>query len=110
MRTTFMPEMKAAFVRFDPHRYPKMGCSPCHAKRSNPDDYRMPNPNLRLGIWDCHDKGQGEPIPVDAMDDTLDTFMRDEVVPLTARLLGRPVDAPGVVGGVGCFDCHEREK
>src|ERR1019366_33184 len=53
MRSTVMPEMRALFVRFDPHRYPKMGCSPCHMRTTGSPDYRMPNLDLPLDPSTC---------------------------------------------------------
>ncbi len=47
MKTTVLPRMKALFMEYDPHRYPKMDCVPCHsADRAR--GWKMPNPDLTL--------------------------------------------------------------
>ncbi len=106
MRRRFSPTLKARFLAFDPHRYAKMGCTPCHADDSTPQALHMPNVDLRLPVWGCHGEDDGSPVPVEMVDDALDNFMREEVVPLTARLLGRPVTSPTTPNGLGCFTCH----
>jgi hypothetical protein len=94
MRSTVMPEMRAVFARFDPHRYAKMGCSPCHARGRGKLDYRMPNEDLLLDPAACAEVPGGK-APMDAMN----RFMGEQVGPTMARLLGKP--------WTSCYWCHE---
>ncbi len=98
MTRTVMPEMRDLFVKFDPHRYPKMDCIPCHV-RGRAADYRMPNPDLRLDPDACGAAPTTDPSGVSMYE-----FMAHEVETEMARLLGREE------GDVGCFGCHVPER
>lgn len=85
MRDTVMPEMEKIFSRWDAHRYPKITCVTCHAH----DGFAMPNAELLL-----------EPEAVNGAE-PMNRFMREQVTPAMARLLGRP--------SYDCFGCHTRD-
>ena len=93
MRSTVMPTMRELFVRFDPHRYPKMGCSPCHTRSSGTPDYRMPNDDLLLDPSTCEPGPGADPSAI-----AMNRFMLEEVGPTMGRLLGKPFNS--------CYWCH----
>lgn len=95
MRSTVMPEMRALFVRFDPHRYAKMGCAPCHARGPGEPDFRMPNEDLPLDPTECEKPGSDPSVTA------MNRFMLEQVEPAMARLLGKPWHS--------CFRCHSYE-
>ncbi|HEX7602035.1 MAG TPA: hypothetical protein VF316_10535 [Polyangiaceae bacterium] len=96
MRSRVMPEMLAMFARFDPHRYAKMGCTPCHARGPGDPDYRMPNIDLPLNPAACADVPGSDPSLI-----ATNRFMREQVTPAMARLLGRSYES--------CYWCHAYE-
>ena len=96
MRSTVMPEMRALFVRFDPHRYPKMGCSPCHMRTTGSPDYRMPNLDLPLDPSTCAEGPGTDPAAA-----KMSRFMLEQVGPTMGRLLGKPF--------ITCYGCHAYE-
>jgi hypothetical protein len=109
-----MPRMKALFMAFDPHRYPKMACTPCHETA----EWRMPNADLLLDPacgGEALDVGapsgavHDHPSPREKMS-RLDEFMLNEVTPEMAKLLGMPAYDPAERKGFGCFGCHTPER
>jgi len=97
MRSTVMPEMRAMFARFDPHRYSRMGCTPCHARGRGSADFRMPNEDLLLDPTACADVPGNDPRTVETS-----RFMDEQVGPAMARLLGKPWNS--------CFWCHAYDQ
>ena len=93
MRSAVMPEMRALFARFDPHRYAEMGCSPCHARGPGNPDYLMPNDDLLLDPSACVEVPGSDPSVI-----AMSHFMDEQVGPTMARLLGKPWNS--------CFWCH----
>jgi hypothetical protein len=88
MKTTVMPQMKTVFTAFDRHRYEKMTCATCHGDDGAKRQWKMPSPELLLereAVNDGHHGGE------------LDVFMREQVAPEMARMLGQAPD---------CFSCH----
>ena len=96
MVSTVMPEMRALFVKFDPHRYPRMGCTPCHSRAPGTPDYRMPNEDLPLDPSKCEPGPGSDPREIE-----MNRFMTEDVGPAMGRLLGKPFDS--------CFWCHAYE-
>ena len=96
MRTTVMPEMKALFMRFDPHRYAAMGCVPCHTRGPGPPDYKMPNIDLPLDPSTCEPGPGADPSMV-----AMNRFMTDQVGPKMGELLGKEFNS--------CYWCHVNE-
>ena len=84
---------------------PPLGCVDCHGDDGERDRYAMPSPVLQ----------PLKPSRVRALyaagDDVsaLIAFMRDEVTPETARLMGRTPYDPATGRGFSCFDCHAAE-
>jgi mono/diheme cytochrome c family protein len=94
MRSAVTPRMKAVFMGFDRHRYPKFGCATCHGADGPERAWRMPNPDLLLEPtpWNT---GAADPRGAPS---SFDAFMASGVAPEMARLLGRKT--------FGCFGCH----
>ena len=110
MQTTVMPRMTEVFMELDPHKYPKMGCVPCHS----PDrarGWKMPNPDLMLDpsclSGDAQTIYGSEEAAAEAA--KMSAFMRERVQPTMAALLGRPSFDPRSREGFGCFGCHAPE-
>ncbi|MBI2395272.1 MAG: hypothetical protein HYV09_37230 [Deltaproteobacteria bacterium] len=100
MTEVVMPEVKRVFVAFDPHAYPKADCTLCHGKD---EDSKMPNPDLLLEPEAVVQRDAPAP------DETL-AFMRDQVTPMMARLLGRALSGPTAPKGFDCWGCHTRDE
>lgn len=112
MRTTVLPRMKAVFMEFDPHRYPKMDCAPCHAPEAITRGWKMPNPDLLLDpscLTGTPRSLYGSESAAKAMA-TMDRFMRERVQPEMAALLGRPPYDPATQKGFDCFGCHTPDR
>jgi len=88
MTETVMPEVKALFGAWDPHRYRKMTCATCHGHAG----FAMPNGDLLL---------EPEAVTTSASTD-MGAFMHERVAPTMARLLGRPT--------YDCFGCHVADE
>jgi hypothetical protein len=102
MKASVMPQMLAVFSEYDAHKYPKVGCAPCHS-RDRAVGWKMPNPDLALDP-SCLDTSvpqvYGSPEAAQANAKMI-AFMRDRVVPAMSAAMGRRVD---------CFDCHAKER
>src|SRR4051795_2010695 len=46
MKAVVVPRMKQAFTAFNPDRYAKMNCTPCHGDSAPDGSFKMPNPKL----------------------------------------------------------------
>ncbi|MFI5298033.1 MAG: hypothetical protein ACHREM_08040 [Polyangiales bacterium] len=93
MRSTVMPEMRAVFSKFDPVRYSRMGCTPCHARGRGSDKYWMPNEDLLLDPASCEEVPGSDPTMT-----RMNRFMDEQVGPAMSRLLGKPWNS--------CYLCH----
>jgi hypothetical protein len=102
MMTTVVPVMQHRFHAFDDDYYANFGCPTCHGAEPEARGFQMPEaalprlPQPETPEWD------------EMMDDPsgLVLFMRDEVVPIMAALLGQAPFDPATGEGFGCFDCH----
>lgn len=110
MQDVVMPRMRAVFAEFDPHRYPKMGCVPCHST-DKARGWKMPNPDLLVAescISGTSDRLYGSEAAAQAMTRMTD-FMRHRVQPEMSALLGGHYD-PDHDGFQPCFGCHTMER
>ena len=101
MKSVVIPRMKQVFVRFNPDRYSKMNCMTCHGDSATDGSFKMPNPRLPQlpNSPDGFKKLAAEkPAVVD--------FMKNEVKPRMAALLGMPEWTPETKSGFGCVECH----
>jgi len=97
------PRMKAIFMEFDSHRYPKMECNLCHSS-DRAVGWKMPNPDLIVEeacISGEADRLYGSEDAAIAMR-KMTKFMKERVQPEMARLLGRRT--------YDCFGCHTKDR
>lgn len=111
MKSTVAPRMKAIFMEYDPHKYPKMDCVPCHTS-NRAVGWKMPNPDLALDP-SCI-SGEASSIygseEAAAATAKMNAFMRERVQPAMAALLGRPSYDATTRKGFDCFGCHVAER
>jgi hypothetical protein len=101
MKAVVLPRMKQAFVHFSPDRYSKMNCMTCHGDSAADGSFKMPNPRLpKLPSTPDGFKKLAADKPA-VMD-----FMKNEVKPKMAALLGKPEYNPETNSGFGCMECH----
>jgi hypothetical protein len=101
MKSVVLPRMKQAFANFSPDRFGKMNCVTCHGDSATDGSFKMPNPKLpKLPSTPDGFKqlAQEKPAVFD--------FMKSEVKPKMAALLGVPEWNPESKSGFACLDCH----
>lgn len=98
------PRMKQAFQRHDASAFEGFRCQTCHGDGFDGPaiDFRMPNPALPPLSATDPIGGAMAYAPETA------AFMRDEVVPTMAELLGTTPYDPATGEGFGCFGCHPK--
>jgi hypothetical protein len=101
MKSVVLPRMKQAFVNFSPDRFSKMNCMTCHGDSAADGSFRMPNPRLpKLPATPDGFKKLAADRPA------VMEFMKNEVKPKMAALLGMPEYNPETRNGFGCNACH----
>jgi len=101
MKSGVLPRMKQAFTNFSPDRFSKMNCVTCHGDSAADGSFKMPNPRLpKLPSTPDGFKRLAEEKPA-VMD-----FMKNEVKPKMAAMLGVPEWNPETKSGFGCMECH----
>jgi len=101
MKSVVAPRMKQVFVNFSPDRFSKMNCMTCHGDSAADGSFKMPNPRLpKLPTTPDGFKKLAAEKPA-VMD-----FMKNEVKPKMAALLGAPEYNPETKSGFGCMECH----
>ena len=101
MKTVVLPQMKQAFTHFSPDRFDKMNCVTCHGDGATDGSFKMPNPRLPVLPNSSEGFKQLARERPAAMD-----FMKGEVKPKMAALLGMPEWTPETKSGFGCGACH----
>ena len=101
MKTVVLPRMKTAFTQFSPDRFDKMNCVTCHGDGATDGSFKMPNPKLPVlpNTPEGFKQLAGERPAVMA-------FMKSEVKPRMAAMLGMPEWTPESHRGFGCGACH----
>jgi hypothetical protein len=104
MKAAVMPKMKDVFSSFDSAKYGDMKCKLCHGKGAEDGSFKMPNPDLPKlpktpdGFKKlAKDKGK------------IMTFMKEQVMPTMAGLVGEPPIDPKTGTGFGCMECHTQK-
>jgi hypothetical protein len=101
MKAVVLPRMKQAFVNFSPDRFSKMNCMTCHGDSAADGSFKMPNPRLpKLPATPEGFKKLAADKPA------IMEFMKNEVKPKVAALLGMPEYNPETKDGFGCTACH----
>jgi hypothetical protein len=101
MKSVVAPRMKQVFVNFSPDRFGKMNCTTCHGDSATEGTFKMPNPKLpKLPSSPDGFKGLAAERPA------VMEFMKNEVKPKMAVLLGMPEYTPETKSGFGCMECH----
>jgi len=101
MKSVVLPRMKVAFTSFNPDRYSKMNCVTCHGDSAADGSFKMPNPRLpKLPTAPEGFKQLAEEKPA------VMQFMKNEVKPKMATMLGVPEWNPDTKSGFGCMECH----
>jgi len=101
MKSVVVPQMKQVFTTFNPDRYGKMGCMTCHGDGATDGSFKMPNPKLPVL------PNSSDGFKQLAMDKpAVMEFMKTEVKPKMAALLGMPEWTPDKKTGFGCGECH----
>jgi hypothetical protein len=101
MKSVVAPRMKQVFVTFSPDRFGKMNCVTCHGDSATAGTFKMPNPKLpKLPNSPDGFKKLAAERPA------VMEFMKNEVKPKMAALLGKPEYNPGTRSGFGCMECH----
>lgn len=95
-----MPKMKSIFAAHDPAAFGSIKCQTCHGEDMEAEKFEMPNE----GIYPL---SPTDPI-TGAMeyDAEITKFMKEQVVPEMAALLGEPVISAEHPDGFGCMSCH----
>ena len=101
MKSVVLPRMKVAFTSFSPDRFSNMNCVTCHGDSAADGSFKMPNPRLpQLPSTSDGFKKLAEEKPA------VTEFMKNEVKPKMAALLGMPDWNPETKSGFGCTECH----
>jgi hypothetical protein len=101
MKSVVLPRMKQVFSSFNPDRYGKMNCVSCHGDSAADGSYKMPNPRLpKLPTSSEGFKKLAQEKPA------VMEFMKNEVKPRMAAMLGVPEYNPETKSGFGCMECH----
>ncbi len=101
MKSVVLPRMKQAFTQFSPDRYSKMNCVTCHGDGAADGSFKMPNPKLPVLPNSSEGFKQLAADKPAVMD-----FMKNEVKPKMAAMLGMPEWTPETKTGFGCGACH----
>lgn len=101
MKSVVVPRMKQAFTNFNPDRYAKMNCMTCHGDSATDGSFKMPNPKLPV-LPNSPDGFKQLAADKPAVMD----FMKNQVKPKMAALLGVPEWTPATTTGFGCAECH----
>lgn len=96
MKQKVLPTMKPLFQNHDPEDFAGFGCETCHGAGAKDGEYEMPNPKLpKLNLANL---GKFKKADVE--------WMKNEILPTMARLLGEPVASEANPKGFHCLECH----
>ena len=101
MKTVVLPRMKTAFTQFSPDRFDKMNCVTCHGDGATDGSFKMPNP--KLPVLPNSSEGFKQ---LAADKPAVMEFMKNEVKPKMAAMLGATEWTPETKTGFGCGACH----
>jgi hypothetical protein len=105
MKAGVMPKMHDLFAAFDSAKYGDAKCKLCHGKGAEDGSFKMPNPDLpKLPKTPAEFKtlATGKKAKIFA-------FMKDQVLPTMAGLVGEQPYDPKTNTGFGCMECHTQK-
>ncbi len=97
------PIMWEMFRGFSEAGYEQFSCDTCHGKDGKERGYAMPA--VATGALPA----PGSQSFKEILDTRIGRFMKDEVSPTMAKLMGKPAFDSARGHGFGCFDCHVKE-
>ncbi len=103
MTFTVLPNMGRLFQTFRHTASPDLACTTCHGQDAEDVAYRMPHGLPPLDPAHLPDERSRDPRVARTA-----VFMRDEVTPKMADLLGVPLFDPKTGRGFSCFSCHPK--
>ena len=107
MKRKVLPQMKAAFSAVEPDEFSKMNCATCHGAGAKDKSFKMPNPALPKLPAGTDAEGWAR---LAAEEPEMMAFMKTQVVPQMAAILGEKPYDPATHEGFGCVECHTAEK
>jgi hypothetical protein len=99
MKQRVMPAMEPVFKKHDEKEFAEFGCKTCHGEQAAQGHFHMPNAGIPKLTFKDMSKFKPEDIE----------WMKNEVKPAMAKLLGEPEFTPENPTGFGCQSCHETE-
>jgi hypothetical protein len=106
MKAGVMPKMHDLFATYDSAKYADAKCKLCHGKGAEDGSFKMPNPDLpKLPKTPAEFKtlATGKKAKIFA-------FMKDQVEPTMAGLLGEQPFDPQTKTGFSCMGCHTQKQ
>jgi hypothetical protein len=104
MKSAVMPKMKDLFSSFDSAKYGDMKCKTCHGHGAEDGSFKMPNPDLpKLPKTPAEFKALAQKKA------KIFTFMKEQVQPTMAQLIGEQPFDPKTMQGFGCMHCHTQK-
>lgn len=106
MKSAVLPKMKDLFATFNADHYANMNCKTCHGAGASDGSFKMPNPDLpKLPKTPAEFKAlaTGKKAKIFA-------FMKDQVEPTMAQLIGEQPFDPQTKSGFGCMNCHTQKQ
>ena len=96
MKQKVGPAMAEIFQKHDAHEFAEFGCKTCHGSQAEQGHFDMPSADLpKLNFKDM---SQYKPEDLE--------WMKNEVKPTMAKLLGEPEYSEENPEGFGCTHCH----
>jgi len=105
MKSVILPKAQALFSAFDPKEFKIVTCATCHGEGHIKGTYRMPC--AELPMLPASPEGFKQ---LEEQSPEITTFMRTQVKPTMAALLGLPELSSANPKGFTCFNCHTKRR
>jgi hypothetical protein len=96
MKQKVVPAMAPLFQNHDATKFAQFGCETCHGTEAKQGHFDMPNPGLPK--LDFSNMKKFEPADLE--------WMKTDIMPTMAKLLGMDPYTPQNPKGFGCLGCH----